>query len=317
MKDDDTVVNFPVGGPGPEEEEGTEPYQGFQKYQGPLAPEGKGKRKNKKPSAREISLLRAKETATRAQVRPRTTKKAKERSERIESRTPGKIRSTIAQMRLRQEPIWKQLICESDAVYGHFSVYRDMGPQRSLKAVCQVAHHDPDRIVTDVSGYFRNMSIKYQWRDRAKAFDNWIEDSKEESLQRKMDEAALVWATRQVKLRDDGWELGSHMLTLARMNIDKALGIVRDKDGQFKSIEPETCEPLVFKPTELAQFIKAAMLILQEAVAPAKSRNDGEQTAIQGALTLPRDLHDASDDDLDSIIRQDEYAKRSQRAQIQ
>ena len=87
--------------------------------------------------------------------------------------------------------IWERLPSESSKAYAAFCIYRDMGPKRSIEKV--------QKKVGKKSGYLRHLyrwSSKYNWFERAKAYDDYIEKKKREENEK----AILEMAERHVKL---------------------------------------------------------------------------------------------------------------------
>lgn len=131
---------------------------------------------------------------------------------------------------------WKKLDGETAKSWEAFTVYRDLGPGRSMAKACEELGRPP--------GYARWMekwSVKYDWVARAEAFDAWEDEqrvaqrtkAREEARQIFVDAAKLL-ARRLVKkaLGPDFNQLGDgveydeehHSVTSAEvMALEKAL----------------------------------------------------------------------------------------------
>jgi hypothetical protein len=86
--------------------------------------------------------------------------------------------------------IWERQPHESSKAYAVFCVYRDLGPDRSLEKLRQ--NLDKPRS----KKWLGDWSVKYNWVDRAAAYDDYIEGKKRE----KKEKAILEMADRHVKL---------------------------------------------------------------------------------------------------------------------
>ena len=72
------------------------------------------------------------------------------------------------------EAIWLQLEKETDRAYWDFVVYRDLGPTRSLQKAGK-------RLAKNAKSLAR-LSKKYQWRERARAFDAYVDQRKVDAV---------------------------------------------------------------------------------------------------------------------------------------
>ena len=97
--------------------------------------------------------------------------------------------------------IWERLPSESSKAYAAFCIYRDMGPERSIEKVQEK--------VGKKSGYLRHLyrwSSKYNWFERAKAYDDYIERKKREEKERAILEMAERHAKEAVALQQKALE---------------------------------------------------------------------------------------------------------------
>ena len=86
--------------------------------------------------------------------------------------------------------IWERQKNESSKAYAAFCVYRDLGPERSLEKVRQNLDKPRTR------KWLGDWSVKYNWVERAQAYDDYIERKKREEKEN----AILEMAERHAKL---------------------------------------------------------------------------------------------------------------------
>lgn len=86
--------------------------------------------------------------------------------------------------------IWDRLPNESGKAYAVFCVYRDLGPERSLEKLRR--NLDKPRS----KKWLGEWSVKYNWVERAQAYDDYIERKKREEKEN----AILEMAERHAKL---------------------------------------------------------------------------------------------------------------------
>lgn len=86
--------------------------------------------------------------------------------------------------------IWDRLPNESSKAYAVFCIYRDLGPERSLEKLRQNLDKPRSR------KWLGDWSVKYNWVDRAVAYDDYIDRKKREEKEK----AILEMAERHAKL---------------------------------------------------------------------------------------------------------------------
>ncbi len=77
--------------------------------------------------------------------------------------------------------IWERLPNESSKAYQAFCIYRDLGVMRSIRKVAQ--NRGKPKSIT----WLNNWSVKYNWVERVKAYDDYMEQEK-----RKAQEQAIL-----------------------------------------------------------------------------------------------------------------------------
>lgn len=86
--------------------------------------------------------------------------------------------------------IWERQPGESSKAYAAFCIYRDMGPDRSIEKVYE------KRSRRGPLSRLKNWSVKHNWVERAKAYDDYLERKKREEKEK----AILEMADRQARL---------------------------------------------------------------------------------------------------------------------
>ncbi len=76
--------------------------------------------------------------------------------------------------------IWERQKNESSKAYAVFCVYRDLGPDRSLEKLRQNLDKPRSR------KWLGDWSVKYNWVDRAAAYDDYIEKKKREEKEKEI-----------------------------------------------------------------------------------------------------------------------------------
>ena len=72
------------------------------------------------------------------------------------------------------EAIWLQFEKETDRAYWDFVVYRDLGPTQSSKRLAKGWQKTRNHLQDSVR--------KYQWRERARAFDAYVDQRKVDAV---------------------------------------------------------------------------------------------------------------------------------------
>jgi len=86
--------------------------------------------------------------------------------------------------------LWDRQPGESTKAYAAFCIYRDMGVERSIEKVYE------KRSKRGPLSRLKNWSVKHNWVERAKAYDDYIEKRKREEKEK----AILEMADRQARL---------------------------------------------------------------------------------------------------------------------
>lgn len=132
-------------------------------------------------------------------------------------------------------PPWAMQPGETDDAFGRFSVYRDLGPTRTIRRVTvalltrehddwhQMAAEDRERLTASLLRSMENQSSTYRWVDRARAYD-----------------AAMDAERREARLgreRDEVREATARHMQVARGTVGLALMALQDLyDPQRKEL---------------------------------------------------------------------------------
>lgn len=85
--------------------------------------------------------------------------------------------------------IWERLPEESSKAYEAFCIYRDLGVDRSIEKTAK------SRLKPGSYSWLRNWSSKYNWVERARAYDDYLEREK----RKEREKAILEMMDRHIK----------------------------------------------------------------------------------------------------------------------
>jgi hypothetical protein len=138
--------------------------------------------------------------------------------------------------------IWKQHGDEPSQAFQAFTLYRDMGAARTLKAICEKLDR-PD-------GYLRQIekwSSEFEWVIRARSYDAYLDE-----LARREREAA--WKSRASQHLEDEWQARDKLLKRANEMLEHpTTQKVIDSDEGVTVIEPAN-----WNARDIAMFFDAA-----------------------------------------------------------
>jgi len=122
---------------------------------------------------------------------------------------------------------WDQVSGESGPAYVAFKVFRDLGPERSLrKAYCIIAPQRairaqrPTKELKDdtrsgrisVPSQWRNWSRDHKWQERAKAYDKHLAAVEQQQREEEARRAAIDWQQRRSHQDEQLWAIQSSLL---------------------------------------------------------------------------------------------------------
>ena len=74
---------------------------------------------------------------------------------------------------------WNRLTDEPANWYNRFLLYRNLGPDRTLIGAVNKARKSQKKPVQDAPGAWKDASEKYQWKERAEAYDAHLQEEQE------------------------------------------------------------------------------------------------------------------------------------------
>ena len=120
---------------------------------------------------------------------------------------------------------WDRQHDESAAAFRAFSIYRDLGLERSFREACRkgvvnprksTAHPPADARSKTWAKWFKD----HQWEERARGWDRHNSEVSQKALDEQTASAAVDWAKRREQAIEDQYQRGREM-------IEKATDIVR------------------------------------------------------------------------------------------
>lgn len=149
-----------------------------------------------------------------------------------------------------QQQAWYRRTGEGQRAYELFLIYLQMGNKRSRRAVCEESGRT-SRLVS-------SLMMKYQWVERAKAYDDWLVRIEEETIKRTLQRSAVKWAQREAKYREEMFELSDAMINRGRKMMSFPL-----TERKVTRHDPTTGQPLeiTIKPVRWTQRDASAIII--------------------------------------------------------
>lgn len=109
---------------------------------------------------------------------------------------------------------WERRTDETDRAYAAFCVYRDLGPNRTVRDAYRQATGHPG--ATQASGNYSAWSKRFEWSRRASAWDDRIQQQRQATIEATVRRDAVVWAEGRDKAARGALENGELLLTAAR-----------------------------------------------------------------------------------------------------
>ncbi len=120
---------------------------------------------------------------------------------------------------------WQKIAGETQKAFEAFEIYYQAGSNRSLSNTAQNLHKKV--------GSIRDWSEKFDWVERAAAYDDWRNEKHLQTLETKIEKSAEkevdVWVSRRFDVRHSEFELGKKLVTLAM----RGLEAISDPQGAF------------------------------------------------------------------------------------
>jgi hypothetical protein len=86
---------------------------------------------------------------------------------------------------------WERITGESAAAYGAFCSYRDFGPERNIHKVVEKAEADTVKAGKRYR-VWRLWSMRFRWRERAEAYDQYLDRMRQAELRKTIEEQGKV-----------------------------------------------------------------------------------------------------------------------------
>jgi hypothetical protein len=113
---------------------------------------------------------------------------------------------------------------ESTPAYEAFKMYANLGAGRSVREVCRRL----DKCTTLVGKW----SSKYQWVNRAAAFDDRLDKITREAEEAKLIESAGEWAKRMQQTREEAYQMATRLVEKAEAMLKFPLAETVSQDGK-------------------------------------------------------------------------------------
>lgn len=138
--------------------------------------------------------------------------------------------------------MWDRLPKETDKAWEAFQIYRDMGPKRSQRAV--------GRVLSKSSSLMKRWSQKYNWPDRAHAFDAYHSAT--------LRNATLSVTKRTIRKRRKKYlEIAKAMQHIARVRLAQIIEVVEtgESPGKYDKITPRDAVYLALEGINLERHL--------------------------------------------------------------
>ncbi len=151
---------------------------------------------------------------------------------------------------------WERQENESDKAYYAFSVYRDLGPGRSLRAVAEAVYGPRwEHGKRTVEGW----SSRFDWVSRVRALDARDEMLRREAVERHEETRAVEFAERQMRIRGRLLDAAEQLVDQAEKMLSWPLSeqrIIREgEDGEEQVL---IVQPARWNKGTVVQFLHSA-----------------------------------------------------------
>lgn len=214
-------------------------------------------------------------------------------------------------------PIWNQMPIESDRDFEWFTVYCQMGKGRNRERIEQLAAEERPDVTT-----LKRVSADHHWERRAMAYDRFMlgDHNQNAGLLHRLEEAAssgvdvadLVrhsWSYRRKDLRERKWVMGQVITDFVFNRMLASVGLRWDQERQVAVPSGEAAKPIAIEDRHIPAWAKLGMQFQTEAAyedAPAQGEGatSGAADGDNEPVTLPENLADATDAQIDHAIAQ-------------
>ena len=130
---------------------------------------------------------------------------------------------------------WEQQPSESGQAYKAFCVYRDLGLERQIKLAYRTATKRPDS--DQVSGRWSQWAKRYEWEQRARAYDAHLANVEQQAREREVARRATEIERRRKEAQDIAWALFEELKAKLQQMLKLPVITVTDTDGK-KTVNP-------------------------------------------------------------------------------
>lgn len=103
--------------------------------------------------------------------------------------------------------VWEPQEGESARAFACFSVYRDLGARRTLREAAGLFYGKEDRPTRGERDTVKRWSSAYDWIERSRHYDGWLQMERRDAIQRHMAERAEEHARRESELKEKALEI--------------------------------------------------------------------------------------------------------------
>jgi hypothetical protein len=214
--------------------------------------------------------------------------------------------------------LWDRQPDETAEAYRAFTFYRDLPPgQRSLEragALHAEANGGRQTARGRPTTTIERWSSRFQWVNRAEAFDAYLETLRRAELERAERADATKWAARRIEERDSEWDLRTALIEKAKTMLAFPLTVVVT-ETETDPISNRVYQKQVIQPARWT--LNTARLMVETAVKIGRMGAEMEVAGMAGSGMLS----DAEGEDKpftiaewDRIARMLEEAEAEQRA---
>lgn len=133
--------------------------------------------------------------------------------------------------------VWEPSEGESARAFACFAVFRDLGPERTLRSAAGLFYGKEDGPSQGEYDTVKRWSARFDWAERVRHYDSWLAMERRDAIQRHMSERADAHARRESELREKALEIreraAEKSLAMLKTPLFKQERIVEDgPDGE-------------------------------------------------------------------------------------
>lgn len=116
--------------------------------------------------------------------------------------------------------VWEPSEGESARAFACFAVFRDLGPERTLRSAAGLFYGKEDGPTRGELDTVKRWSAAHDWMERVRHYDSWLQMERRDAIQRHTAERADEFARRESELREKA-------LTIREMAAEKSLTMLK------------------------------------------------------------------------------------------